>query len=212
MISFASRAHCVHNEGCLKLANEAVTYFLPVLQSQRPWLIMLQENPKFLLECLTLASKCIHAPPPPRPERLEWVYLEPWVLAGSSKYPGVVLQFEALTDLNMSTGAGTDRNSSPWLSATFNDTVVVECVEVGMGLTGHGWQPKYLHGAEIQYRCDGQWHTVAKVSTENGSVNKLRTGYPVVASEWRVIRHSANCYLGLSHLRFYGCRLHASSV
>merc|ERR1712129_510783 len=101
LISFASRAHCVHNEGCLKLANEAVTYFLPVLQSQRPWLIMLQENPKFLLECLTLASKCIHAPPPPRPERLEWVYLEPWVLAGSSKHPGVGSKqytFEALTD------------------------------------------------------------------------------------------------------------------
>lgn len=210
LISFVSRAHCVRNGGLMKTAIEAATYFLPVLLSQEPCLSMLQNNPKLQLELLNSASKCIHASPS-RPAVIEPVFLEPWVLAGSSRHSragSMQHTFEALTNANMFTGAVTASEVSPWFSATFKDDVVVERVDVGIGLTGYACGLS----AEIQFCSGDVWHTFATVSGENCRVNKIRTDGLVVAREWRVIRRNANSQLGLSYLRFCGWRLHASSA
>merc|ERR1711908_159815 len=84
----------------------------------------------------------------------EMQFLEPWVLDGSSRHSGGGAReysFEALIDTNMSTGAGTDKEKSPWFSATFDAPVTVGNVCIGIGLEGDGWNSNYLHGAHIQY-------------------------------------------------------------
>jgi len=89
-----------------------------------------------------------------------------WVLGMSSAYPHTQNTREALLDLNSFTGAATNKEQNPWISATYSQPMLVGSVELlALCNTQGGWNSSYTNTAQFQFfNPSGGWENLFTIA------------------------------------------------
>lgn len=185
---------------------ENLLYYMDDFKDQEAFAALARDFPTLMCEALTTATSHMRPGWTPK-DPLE--ILKGWEMSFASQngsvqqpYPGLANSVEAVTDADMTCGAGTHCNTN--IHATFAQAVAVSSVRVAIGHMSQGWSAAYLNGTHLEYQANDHVQWLAAVTLSVPTIDEIyahKLPQPITASHWRLRRNDGR-WLGISYLAF----------
>ncbi|CAE8585003.1 unnamed protein product [Polarella glacialis] len=169
----------------------------------------LRETPELLCEILAMVGSCMTARPGWAPIVVvgRSPELDGWSLSSNSFDAGLANSADAVRSRDFGSGAAAYHDESEgatqvYLQCSFDSSVIVREIYLGIGPMGDDWNEDSLDGADIMYSTDGDtWSTVGIVRVpEINKLFKQSLPSPIAATHWRFCMSIGA--IAISHLFF----------